>query len=104
MYGYEFHAGLGEDAVDEIDALRCGQEWTVLGVIVEVSHEGVEAGEGDAEVPGADDRRVRGYLLAEQIEIGSDDAIDVDAVPPTRRKPRFASLDYHRIRGGGKCR
>ena len=75
-------AGLGEDVVDEGDALRRGQEWTVLGVIVEVSHEGVEAGEGDAEVPGADDRRVRGYLLAEQIEIGSDDAIDVDAVPP----------------------
>lgn len=74
-------AGLGEDVVDEVDAFRCGQEWTVLGVIVEVSHEGVEAGEGDAEVPGADDRKVRGYLLAEQIEVGSDDAIDVDAVP-----------------------
>ena len=82
LYGCELHVGLGEDVVDEVDAFRCGQEWTVLGVIVEVSHEGVEAGEGDAEVSGADDRRVRGYLLAEQIEVGSDDAIDVDTVPP----------------------
>ena len=38
--------GLGEDVVDEVDALRCGQEWTVLGVLVEMSHEGVKAGEG----------------------------------------------------------
>jgi hypothetical protein len=26
--------GLGEDVVNEVDAFRCGQEWTVLGVLV----------------------------------------------------------------------
>ena len=46
--------GLREDVVDEVDALRRGQEWTVLGVLVEVSHEGVEAGEGDADALGGD--------------------------------------------------
>ena len=46
--------GLGEDLVDEVDALRCGQEWTVLGVLVEVPHEGVEAGVGDADALGGD--------------------------------------------------
>ena len=46
--------GCGEDLVDEVDALRCGQEWTVLGVLVEVPHEGVEAGVGDADALGGD--------------------------------------------------
>lgn len=46
--------GLGEDVVDEVDTLRCGQERAVLGVLVEVSHEGVEAGEGDADALGRD--------------------------------------------------
>ena len=46
--------GSGEDLVDEVDALRCGQEWTVLGVLVEVSHEGVESGVGDADALGGD--------------------------------------------------
>ena len=46
--------GLREDVIDEVDALRCGQEWTVLGVLVEVPDEGVEAGEGDADALGRD--------------------------------------------------
>lgn len=46
--------GLGEDVVDELDALRRGQEWPVLGVLVEVLDEGVEAGEGDADALGGD--------------------------------------------------
>ena len=47
-------SGCGEDVVDEVDALWCGQEWAVLGVLVEVPHEGVEAGEGDADALGRD--------------------------------------------------
>ena len=35
--------GLGEDVVDKVNALRCGQEWAVLGVLVEVPDERVEA-------------------------------------------------------------
>ena len=59
--------GSGEDLVDEVDALRCGQEWTVLGVLVEVSHEGVKAGEGDADALGGDaprpEENCRGVFL-----------------------------------------
>ena len=47
-------SGCGEDVVDELDAFRCGQEWAVLGVLVEVPHEGVEAGVGDADALGGD--------------------------------------------------
>ena len=36
--------GCSEDVVDEVEALWCGQERSVLGVLVEVPHEGVEAG------------------------------------------------------------
>ena len=50
-------SGCGEDLVDEVDALWRGQEWAVLGVLVEVSHEGVEAGVGDADVLGRDTPR-----------------------------------------------
>ena len=46
--------GSGEDVVDEVDAFRCGQEWAVLGVLVEVSHEGAEGGVGDADALGGD--------------------------------------------------
>ncbi len=46
MWGCKRCAGLGEDVVDEVHALRCGQEWTVLGMLVEVPDEGVEAGGG----------------------------------------------------------
>ena len=46
--------GCSEDLVDEVDTLWRGQEWAVLGVLVEVSHEGVEAGEGDADALGGD--------------------------------------------------
>ena len=53
LRGKESCAGFGEDVVDEVDALRCGQEWTVLGALVEVPDEGVEAGEGDADRPAA---------------------------------------------------
>ena len=42
-------SGCGEDLVDEVDTLWRGQEWAVLGVLVEVPDEGVEAGEGDAD-------------------------------------------------------
>lgn len=54
LWGCECCVGLREDVVDEVDALRRGQEWTVLGALVEVSHEGVEAGEGDADALGGD--------------------------------------------------
>ena len=53
MWGGECCAGLREDVVDEVHALRCGQEWTVLGMLVEVPDEGVEAGVGDADRPAA---------------------------------------------------
>ena len=46
--------GCSEDLVDEVDTLWRGQEWAVLGVLVEVSHEGVEAGVGDADALGGD--------------------------------------------------
>lgn len=54
LWGCECCAGLREDVIDEVDALRCGQEWTVLGVLVEVPHEDVEAGEGNADALGGD--------------------------------------------------
>ena len=54
MWGCEFHAGLGQDVVHEVDALRRGQEWAVLGVLVEAPYEGVEAGVGDADALGGD--------------------------------------------------
>jgi len=47
-------SGCGEDVVDEVDALWRGQEWVVLGVLVEVPDEGVEAGVGDADALGRD--------------------------------------------------
>ena len=76
MCGCEFDAGLGEDAVDEVDALWRGQEWTVLGVLVEVSDEGVEAGEGDADRPAAQaPRPVIRVGVSEEIKmmlVGSD--------------------------------
>ena len=46
--------GIGEDVVNEVDALRCGQEWAILGMLVKVPDERVEAGEGDADVLGGD--------------------------------------------------
>ena len=49
--------GCGEDLVDEVDTLWRGQEWTVLGVLVEMPHEGVEAGVGDADALGGDTPR-----------------------------------------------
>ena len=60
--------GCSEDVVDEVDTLWRGQEWTVLGVLVEVPHEGVEAGVGDADALGGDAPRpgenCRGVFLA----------------------------------------
>ena len=50
-------SGCGEDLVDVVDALWCGQEWAVLRVLVEVPHEGVEAGVGDADALGRDASR-----------------------------------------------
>ena len=47
-------SGCGEDLVDEVDTLWRGQEWAVLGVLVEMPHEGVKAGEGDADALGGD--------------------------------------------------
>ena len=52
--GGEGLVGVGEDLVDQVDALGCGQERAVLGVLVEVPHEGVEPGVGDADVVGAE--------------------------------------------------
>ena len=46
--------GCSEDLVDEVDTLWRGQEWAVLGVLVEMPHEGVEAGVGDADALGGD--------------------------------------------------
>ena len=76
-------AGLGEDVVDEVDAFRCGQEWTVLGVIVEVSHEGVEAGEGDADALGRDAPRsaVCVRVCFEKYR-WTEDAVDRDIIRP----------------------
>ena len=60
-------SGCGEDVVDELDAFRCGQEWTVLGVLVEMPHEGVKAGVGDADALGRDvprpEENCRGVFL-----------------------------------------
>ena len=53
-------SGCGEDLVDEVDALWCGQEWAVFGVLVEVPDEGVEAGVGDADALGGDAPRPEG--------------------------------------------
>ena len=75
--------GLGENVVDEVDAFRCGQEWTVFGVLFEVPHEGVEAGVGDADALGGDAPRP-----AVCVGVGfekyrwMDDVIDGDVIRP----------------------
>ena len=60
-------SGCGEDLVDEVDTLWRGQEWAVLGVLVEMPHEGVKAGEGDADALGGDaprpEENCRGVFL-----------------------------------------
>ena len=53
-------SGCGEDLVDEVDALWRGQDRAVFGVLVEVPHEGVEAGVGDADALGRDAPRPEG--------------------------------------------
>ena len=59
--------GCSEDVVDEVDTLWRGQEWTVLGVLVEMPHEGVKAGVGDADALGRDvprpEENCRGVFL-----------------------------------------
>ena len=83
MCGCEFHAGLGEDVVDKIDTLRCGQEWAVLGVLVEVSDEGVEAGEGDADALGRDPPWSVVYVgVSVKKYRWMDDVIDGDVIRP----------------------
>lgn len=75
--------GLGEDVVDEVDALRCGQEWTVLGVLVEMSHEGVKAGEGDADALGRDGPwPVVGVRVCFEKYRWTEDAVDRDIIRP----------------------
>ena len=75
--------GLGEDVVDEVDTLRCGQERTVLGVLVEVSHEGVEAGVGDADALGGDaPRPVVGVGVCVKNNRWTVDDVDGDVILP----------------------
>ncbi len=75
--------GCGEDGVDEVEALWCGQEWAVLGVLVEVSHEGVEAGVGDADALGGDaPRPVVGVGVCVKNNRWTVDDVDGDIILP----------------------
>ena len=74
---------MGEDVVDEVHALRRGQEWPVLGVLVEVSDEGVEAGEGDADALGRDAPWSVVYVgVSVKKYRWMDDVIDGDVIRP----------------------
>ena len=70
--GGEGLVGVGEDAVDQVDALGCGEEWAVLWVVVEVAHEGIEPGVGDADVVGADAPGAGVCCVAEEVQVVVD--------------------------------
>ena len=75
--------GCSEDLVDEVDTLWCGQEWAVLGVLVEMLHEGVEAGVGDADALGGDaPRPVVGVGVCVKNNRWTVDDVDGDIILP----------------------
>ena len=62
----------GEDLVDQVEAVGCGEEWAVLWVVVEVSHEGIEPGVGDTDVVGADAPGAGVCCVAEEVQVVVD--------------------------------
>jgi len=76
-------SGCGEDLVDEVDARWRGQDRAVFGVLVEVPHEGVEAGVGDADALGGDAPRPVAYVrVCVKNHCWTVDDVDGDVIRP----------------------